>query len=100
MRQFLGCAVVPQLLEYGIRPALRSGRLFNGVTVTVLAVGGQRIAHVQIRVSYASLTEYFDAIIHAAAARPTVLNQRRGAVCEFKNAQRIVLGLGFETVDV
>ena len=54
----------------------------------------------QIGVSAPILAENFNAIVHAAAARPAVFNQSYGAIGELQDAQRIVFGFGLVAVNV
>src|SRR5437016_3563129 len=98
--QLLRRAVIPEFLEDGIRPTFRTRRLFDGVSVTVFAVRRQGVAHVQIGVSAPILAENFNAIVHAAAARPAVFNQSYGAIGELQDAQRIVFGFGLVAMNV
>src|SRR6266404_752066 len=100
VRQFFRRAVIPELFEYGVGPTFCGRRFFDGVAVAVFAECGQRVAHVQIGVGYAGFAEDFDAIVHTAAARPTVFDEAYGAVGEFEDAERIVFGFGFVVVNV
>ncbi len=100
MGQLLRRAVVPELLEDRISPAFGGGSFLDGVAVAVFAVGGQRVAHVQVGVGHAVGAEDLDAIVHAAAARPTVFDQCHRAVGELHDAQRIVFGLSLVAVNV
>src|SRR6202030_619767 len=100
MGELLRRAVIPQFFEYGIGPALCGGGFFYGVAVAVFAEGGQCIAHVQIGVGYAGFSEDFDAVVHAAAARPTVFDEADGAVGKFQDAERLIFGFGFVAVNI
>src|SRR5882757_1899903 len=76
VREFLRGTVVPQFLKYGVSPTYGAGGLFSGIAVTSIAVGRESVAHMQAGVSNACFAVDLDAIVHASATRPTVLDQR------------------------
>src|SRR6266849_3820369 len=98
--ELLWHAVIPQFFEHRIRPPFRGGRLLDSVAIAVFAVRRQRVAHVQVGIGNAGLAENLNAIVHAAAARPTILDESDRAIGKFENAQRIVFALGFIAMDV
>src|SRR5208283_3533260 len=73
---------------------------FDRVAVAFFAVRGKRVAHVKIAIRNAAVAVHFDAIVHTAAARPTVLDQAHGSVGELENADHFVLGDGLIAVNV
>src|SRR5262249_30683015 len=92
--------VVPELLKHGPAPSLSRRRLFYGIAVAVLAVGRQRVAHVQIRIGDAPFSVNLNTIFHPATPCPTVLNDSLGAVFEVEDANTVVLAPSLVLVDV
>jgi hypothetical protein len=97
---FLGESVVPEFLEDGVGPAFGGWGLFDGVAVAVFAVSGQGVAHVEIGVGDAAFAVDLDAIFHAAAAGPAVLDLALGAVVEVEDTDAVIFAAGFVSVYV
>ncbi len=96
----LGEAIIPQLLKDRLAPTFGRGRLFDRVAEAILAVGRQRVAHLQVGNRQAALAVDLDAIIHAAAASPAVLDNAEGVAFEFDDGDCFVIELCLVTVDV
>src|ERR1700722_4013013 len=100
MRELLRRAVIPEFFEDGVRPTFCGRSFFDSVAVAVFAEGGHGVAHVEIGVAATGFAEDFDLVVHAAAARPAIFDEGDGAVFEFQDAKRIVVGFRFSGVDV
>ncbi len=93
-------AIIPQLFKNRIAPSFCGGRFFYGVTESVFTVGRQRVAHLQVCDRQSTLAVDFDAIIHAAAASPAILDNAERIALELDDRDRLVIEFGLVAVDV
>src|SRR5581483_11957568 len=100
MPHLLRDSVVPVFLENRPAPAMRGGSLLYGVAKAIFAVGRQRISHVQISISHATLAVNFCTIRHPAALSPTAFDHAQRLIFELNNADRLVISLGLVGVHV
>src|SRR2546428_1817485 len=84
-------AVVPQLFENWIAPSFCAGRLLHCVAITILAIRGERVAHVKIGIGHAIRSIYLDPVVHPATPPPAVLDNANCTALKFQNAKSFVV---------
>src|SRR6202023_878006 len=91
VRHLLREAVVPQLLENWIAPPFCARRLLHGVAITILAIRGERVAHVKIGVGHALRAMHLDPVVHSTTPPPAVLDNAHCTALTFQNANSFVV---------
>src|SRR6059058_5164599 len=83
MPHLLREAIVPVLLEHGVRPPSCGRRLLDGVAKADLGVRWQRVAHEHVGIRLSLFAEHFDAVVHPARAIPAVLDDSQRPIFKF-----------------
>src|SRR6266700_3097864 len=100
VRHLLREAVVPQLFENWIAPPFCARRLLHRVAITILAICGERVAHVKIGVGHAVRPMYLDSVVHSATPPPAVLDNAYCTALKFQNANGLVVSSRLVGVNV